>query len=375
MKKIISLVLSLLFLFNVLYFNIFTLKAKAISAKAYIAINADTGGVILGENINLKLSMASTTKIMTSLILAEQNTPDKTVLITDEMVKTEGTSMGLKSGYTVTYKDLLYGMLLSSGNDAANAAAIAISGSIKNFTVLMNKKAKALGMKNTNFDTPSGLDSDRHFSTCYDMAILTKEALKNNSFKNAVSLKQVTVCFKEPKITVTLKNHNKLLEYDYIKGVKTGFTKKSGRCLVSFAEKENKRVIAVTLKDPDDWKDHKELLDESLLKLYNYNISSEDLGIDNTVAVVNGNADRVEVKIPDINISLTNEERKNISYKINIKKILYAPVFKNNTVGSIDYYLNGKKVSAFNIKTVSDISKTNTSFFKIIIKNFLLLLG
>ena len=152
MKKILVFFLT----FFVLLFPL-NVNALDVNAKAYILVNAETLGVIAGNNYNEKLPMASTTKIMTALILAEQQSPQKTVKVTKEMISVEGSSMGLVDGDTVSYNDLLYGMLLASGNDAANVTAYAIGGSLENFAKIMNKKAKDLGLKNTNFVTPSGI--------------------------------------------------------------------------------------------------------------------------------------------------------------------------------------------------------------------------
>ena len=251
-------------------------NAISTSAKAFCVMCADTGEVLASSNAHLRLSMASTTKIMTALILAELNTLDKEIVTTKEMVTVEGSSMGLLEGDSISYYELLVGMLLASGNDAANTTAIAVSGSVEAFAKLMNKRANEIGMKNTNFVTPSGLDDDEHYSTAFDMSLLACEALKNDTIRNIVSQKKITISYGNPPYQRTLYNHNKLLgSYEYCIGVKTGFTKKSGRCLVSAAEMDNCRVVAVTLNNPNDWSDHEALLDYGLSELKLHDITAD----------------------------------------------------------------------------------------------------
>ena len=195
------------------------------SAKAAIVINGITGEVIYEHNANERLPMASTTKIMTALILAEQEDLSKEISCTKEMVTVEGSSMGLLVGDRVTYHDLLYGMLLASGNDAANTTAISIGGSVQKFADIMNEKAKELNLNNTHFVTPSGLDAEGHFTTAHDLALLAAYALKNEEFKKAASSYTARLCYGNPPYQRTLTNHNKLLKsYNGLVGVKTGFT-------------------------------------------------------------------------------------------------------------------------------------------------------
>lgn len=239
------------------------IKAAAIgtSAKAAILINGDTGEVIYEQNADTRLPMASTTKIMTALMLCEYGRFDREITVTAEMLRVEGSSMGLLPGDRVDLRDLLYGMLLASGNDAANVTAYVLGGNIDKFVRMMNQRAQELGLVNTHFETPSGLDGDEHYTTARDLARLAMFAMKNEEFRTAASSKTATLEYGNPPYRRTLSNHNKLLKiFDGAVGVKTGFTKKSGRCLVSAAQRDGKFVIAVTLNDPNDWEDHKELL-------------------------------------------------------------------------------------------------------------------
>lgn len=347
------------------------IRAVSTSAKSHILINADTLEVLDSNNSHLRLSMASTTKIMTALILAEQNTPDKTIVTTKKMVTVEGSSMGLLEGDTVSYYALLVGMLLSSGNDAANTTAIAIAGSTDKFAELMNKKAAQIGMTNTHFVTPSGLDDEEHYSTAYDMALLAAYALKNETIRSIVCQKSITVSYGNPPYKRTLTNHNKLLSmYDKCIGVKTGFTKKSGRCLVSAASDNGCTVIAVTLNDKDDWDDHINLLEYGLSKLTPKDVSYK-FDID-TVNVVGANTLGARVSAERLVIGLDKSNSSNIKAELFLKPFIYAPVRPGTVVGYVEYSLDGIAIAKFDVYTVADLEfeqeKKRTFYENIFIK-------
>jgi len=322
--------------------------ALTTSAESAILINADTKEIIYEQNAHKKLPMASTTKIMTSLILAEQPNLEKRIICTKEMVTVEGSSMGLLPGDSVSYFDLLYGMLLASGNDAANTTAIALSGSIENFVAAMNLKARAMGLKSTNFVTPSGLDDEQHYSTAYDMSILTANALKNENFKAASSSYTKTLFYGNPPYNRTLTNHNRLLKsYEGLIGVKTGFTKKSGRCLVTAAERDGGRIIVVTLNDRNDWQTHKNLLDYGFSSLQDLELSTD---LDNTfLLVLKGTFDKVSLKSNPINIKMLPENIKRVEKKIWLPQNITAPVKSGDTVGKVRYYLDGNLIASSEI--------------------------
>ena len=198
----------------------------ALSARAAILMTSDTLEVVYAKNEHERLPMASTTKIMSALLALEYKSPDEAVTVTKEAVSVEGTSMGLLPGDCVSVKTLACGMLLSSGNDAANVAAYAVSGGLDEFTALMNQRAKELNMNDTSFETPSGLDSENHYSTAYDMALLGAEAIKNPEFLSICSKKSMSVSYGNPPYRRTVTNHNRLLTIDEdCIGIKTGFTK------------------------------------------------------------------------------------------------------------------------------------------------------
>ena len=336
----------------------FSLSTKAIStsAKASILINADTGEVIYSQNQNEKLPMASTTKIMTALLLCEEGNMEKGITVTPQMVKVEGTSMGLLGGDKVTYKALLYGMLLASGNDAANVTAYALGGTIDGFVNMMNQRAKELGLNNTHFETPSGLDGDEHYTTAEDLANLARVCMDNPLFKEAASTKAITLEYGNPPYRRTLTNHNKLLKiFEGAAGVKTGFTKKAGRCLVSCAEREGKRVIAVTLKDPNDWEDHINLLNYGLEKVKTTVITPEKT--DFSISVISSQNQSVEVKIEEYTVS--SLDTSGFSCEVNLPTFLYAPVKEGDVIGSVVYYKNKTQIARRDIKASQNIEKNS----------------
>lgn len=326
-----------------------------VSAKAAVLIEASSGKILMEKNAYERLPMASTTKIMTALLLAERGNLDETLVTTREMVTVEGSSMGLRAGDTVSYHDLLYGMLLASGNDAANTTAIALGGSLSGFAQMMNDKAADLGLTSTHFVTPSGLDDPDHYTTAYDLARLAAYAMENPDFKAAASSKTATLCYGNPPYKRTLANHNKLLSrYEGTIGVKTGFTKKSGRCLVSSAEREGARLVAVTLNAPDDWNDHENLFNFGFSQLENVELDVS-LPID-SLQVAGGNADRVKLQVIPQSLSLFKGEAERLERRIFLPAFLYSPVEAGQTVGRIDYFLDGKTVASAEILAAGQVS-------------------
>ena len=227
-----------------------------VSAKSAALLDGMTGECLYEKNGDQRALIASTTKIMTGLLVCEAGDLDRTVTVPETAAGTEGSSMYLKSGETLTRRELLYGMMLHSGNDAALTLAISVSGSEAAFVRQMNRRACALNLTQTHFANPHGLDSGENYSTALDLARLAQAALQNEQFRTVVSTKTIACAGR------TLTNHNKLLwRYDGCIGVKTGYTRHAGRILVSAAERGGRMLIAVTISDPDDWRDHVSLLD------------------------------------------------------------------------------------------------------------------
>lgn len=230
--------------------------APEVSAESSIVIHADTGRVLYEKNADRQMLIASTTKIMTALVALEHCDPAEPVTVKPEWAAVEGSSMYLKTGETYTMEELLYGMMLASGNDAATAVACHVAGDIPSFAALMNEKAQELGMTGSSFENPHGLDGEAHYSTARDMATLAACAMENEAFAKIVGTRSTTIK------GLTYVNHNKLLTMcDGTIGIKTGFTKAAGRTLVSCCERDGARLICVTLHAPDDWEDHRALYD------------------------------------------------------------------------------------------------------------------
>ena len=245
MKKFISFSLCLLI------FLMIPFKAFSYSAKSMVLMESSTNTVLDSVNCDKRLPMASTTKIMTALVVLRYADIDSIIKVPPEACGVEGTSVYLKTGECLSVLELLYALLLESGNDAAVALAIGTFGSLESFVFAMNDMAVKLGLKDTNFTNPSGLPDDNHYTTARELAVIASVALENTIFSEIVSSDTYKSASR------SYKNHNKLLKmYDYAVGVKTGYTKKAGRCLVSAAKKDGITLICVTLSDPDDWLDH-----------------------------------------------------------------------------------------------------------------------
>lgn len=345
-KKVFIVVLILAFL----SFPVNSLGENDISARSAVVIDGETGIVLYDKNMSEQRSMASTTKIMTAILAVESGKLGCTVTATKDIVS-EGTSIGIEKGDCFTLETLVWAVLLESGNDAALLIAEYLAGTESDFSVLMNEKAAEIGMENTNFVTASGLDANEHYSTAYDMAVLASYAVKNPIFRRICSSEQYTASYIAPEITETYTNHNKLLKmYDGIFGVKTGFTKKSGRCLVSACERNGRTLIAVTLNAPDDWNDH--------IKLYDYCFglsehSNIDIALPERIKVHGAECEWLELVCDDMSTSTINNEI--VSYLVLLPQFTYAPISKGDCIGKVLLLVNGKKYKEIILKADSDI--------------------
>ena len=349
-----------------------------LSAQAAVLICANNGEVLFSKNADKQLSMASTTKIMTSLLALEYAEPDKEITVTDEMVRVEGTSMGLVAGDSVSLRELVYGMLLQSGNDAANTVACVVGGNKEKFAEMMNSRAKQIGMNNTNFVTPSGLDDDNHYSTAYDMALLACECMKNPEFAFICSQRRASLTYGNPPYLRTVENHNRLLRiYKYSVGIKTGFTKKSGRCLVSAAEKDGVTLVAVTLRAPDDWNDHIALFEYGFSRCKGSEFTCNLNGI--MLDVAGGMKQKIPVTVAETVQWMSDSK---ICVNIRMKPFVYAPVKEGDIVGKAYFTSEGMTISEvfihaaesvdFKPATATTDESTNGLFTKFanIIKDF-----
>ena len=335
-----------------------TPKAQAISAEKAIVLDAVSGRVLFEKNPDQRSLIASTTKIMTALIICEQCNVLDRMRIPKEAVGIEGSSMYLKEGEILTIQELLYGLMLSSGNDAAVALAIYCGGTVEGFAELMNDKARNLGLTGTHFENPNGLDSPGHYSTARDLARLASFAMENPIFYKTVSAKTVKIGER------SLRNHNKLLwQVEGADGVKTGFTKAAGRILVSSATREGRRIIAVTLNDGDDWRDHAALLEEGFARYSHQEIVKEN-DLVGTLEVAGGQHKRVELlAAEDFSYSLAAEERPVLM--VPGPGFVYAPVAAGADAGYAYVLIEGKAVGKVPIvygETIEQIKTEEKSF-------------
>lgn len=318
----------------------FCFSAHALSAKSAVVIDADTGAILFSQNADEVLPMASTTKIMTAIVAIEEGNTQKEYTVKKDYTLVEGSSMYLKENEKISVLDTLYGLMLMSGNDAALAIAGEYGGNDA-FVQKMNDKASSLGLVNTHFDNPNGLDSENHHTTALELAKLTAYALKNPTFAEIVSTKTYT------SGTRTMTNHNKLLKmYDGCIGVKTGYTKKSGRCLVSAVKQNGRTLIAVTLNDPNDWNDHISMFD-SAFKLYNPVIIQKKGDIISNVYCEGGTKSKVKLACENnITVWLTEDEKSNVEFSVCGRPFVYAPIKSGERYGKINYMLNGEVIAS-----------------------------
>ncbi len=320
---------------------------SAISAECAIVVDGQTGRVLYEKDADRQSLIASTTKIMTALVVCEQCNVLDRMRIPKEAVGIEGSSMYLREGEVLTIQELLYGLMLQSGNDAAVALAIYCGGTVEGFAELMNDKAHRLGMDGTHFVNPNGLDAPGHYSTARDMAILAAYAMENPIFAQTVSTKTVTAGGR------TLRNHNKLLwQVEGADGVKTGFTKAAGRILVSSATRQGRRIIAVTFNDPNDWQDHKSLLEQSFSQYTGKTLVSRGTCL-GTAEVAGGDAGYVQLlAAEDFTFAVTEEE----TWQIILPEpgFVYAPVAEGQPAGYAHISIDGVPVG----KVALQYSKT-----------------
>lgn len=323
-----------------------------VSAKAAVVFSPSSGEMVFDKSGDEKLSMASTTKIMTTLLALEyiSENGDKQITITGEMANVEGSAMGLKAGDKISLYNLCVGMMMCSGNDAANSVAVALGKG--DFAKMMNARAKEIGMNSTSFVTASGLDDENHYTTAKDMALLGAKAMENPDFERIVSSKSMNANYKSKEkgeITVRFKNHNKLLSFmEDCVGIKTGFTKKSGRCLVSAVRRNGVLLICVTLNAPDDWNDHIALYDYCFQMLKTYTPSKTSF----SVPTSDGSG---------ANLVLDDESPIHYFNECSITEAVYLPRFIYNesgrTFGRVDYIRDGKVLCSRSIISPESVSE------------------
>ena len=314
-----------------------------VNAEAAVVMDADSGRLLYAQNPDKRLANASTTKIMTALLTLEQPDQDRYFTVDSDAIQVEGTTMGLQPGDSVTLHQLAAGMLLPSGNDAANAAAVEIAGSEEAFVRLMNQRAAELGLENTQYRNPSGLDAEGHYSSARDLATLAAHALENEDFADIVSKQEIRMAFGNPPYNRSLYTTNKLLErYPYAIGVKTGYTDDAGLCLVTAAEKDGTRLIIVTLNGKDDVNTHMRLYEHFFPLLARVDLSGFTEGL--SVPVTGGTRDSVAaVPAAEPEAALLEREYDELTREVELPQFIYAPVQAGQVLGEIRL-LSGDKV-------------------------------
>lgn len=351
--RISSLLAALLF---ALLSLVLPAQALSLSAQSAVLIDARDGRVLYEKDADTPRPMASTTKIMTAVVALESCDVNEIIEIADEAVGVEGSSIYLQKGERMTLLELLYALLLQSANDAAVAIAVGVGGSVGNFADMMNEKATSLGLTSTHFENPNGLDADGHVTTAHELALLTAYALKNPIFAEIVATYKRKIS--GPNGTVRLVvNHNKLLNmYDGCVGVKTGFTKKSGRCLVSAAYRESLTLVSVTLSAPDDWRDHTAMLNYGY-ENYCCEILCDEGGFIEALPVVGGVQDSLLCANCDYVAATLPRDHGEITVDVQLPQMIYAPVSAGDIVGHVTYKCDGKVIGETDIKAAYNIEQ------------------
>lgn len=342
-----------------------------INSRSAVVIDRKSKAVIYGKNENIKKAMASTTKIMTAMVVIQNTNLNNTVEISKKSAGTGGSRLGLKVGDKITVKDLLYGLLLRSGNDCAVALAEYVAGSVQEFSNLMNQNAQMLGLNNTHFVTPHGLDEEEHYTTAYELAVLTDYALNNEVFAQIVNTKSYTININEN--TKTLNNTNELLgNLNGVYGVKTGFTNGAGRCLVTSIKRGNLDIICVVLgadTKKDRTRDSAKLIEYTFNKYEEINISEKvkesfeswnEINA-NRINIEKGESNKLKLVLKDKDkiytypIEKGTEEK--IKVEINANLLLKAPVKENTKIGELKVYYDNKEIMTIDIINSNAINK------------------
>lgn len=346
-------------------YNVSAAKAVeiSVSANSAVVMEASTGRVLYQKNAYEKMPMASTTKIMTALVAIENGNLSDMVKISANASGIEGSSIWLSPGETMTLSDLLFGLMLASGNDAAIAIAEHVGGDVETFVGMMNDKAREIGAYNTHFVNPNGLPAGDHYTTAYDLALISAYAMQNKTFREVVKTQYKTLPWEGHEWDRVVKNKNKILwNYEGGNGIKTGFTKEAGRCLAAAAEREGMQLVSVVLCAPDMFNDCMVLMDYGF-ENYDHSLvvkAGEKIG---EIAVKDG----MEKSFPvytdkDVYFPLTQEEAANLNKRVYIEETLTAPVKKGQQVGRIDIWLGEDRIQSVALSAPYDIGENSYSF-------------
>lgn len=336
-----------------------------LNARAYLLMDAVTGRILIEKNSQMRLPMASTTKIMTAIVALEKGDLSSKVTVSRMAASIGGSSFHLIVGETMSLENLLYGLLLPSGNDAAIAIAEHIGGDVETFVEMMNQKAREIGAENTSFKNPHGLDEPGHYTTARDLALITRYALNIPKFKEIVSTKDIVI--NEGKYPRHIYNTNRLLRIsDNIDGVKTGYTGKAGKCLVATAQKNGFRLISIVLGAQDHF--------STSLRLINYGFDNYELkklaSKDSVYAAVpvKGGIVKKAVAVAGEDVTLPLSEKEKVRINISVPPFIQAPVYKNQVLGEIQIYVDSTLIYSAPLVSIYDIRKKSLfdNFYKMI---------
>jgi D-alanyl-D-alanine carboxypeptidase (penicillin-binding protein 5/6) len=329
-----------------------------ISAEAAVLLDWNSGRILYARNPHLPKHMASTTKIMTAIIALERGNMDEEVITSPRAANTGGSSIWLEEGEVKTLQELLFGLMLRSGNDAAVAIAEHIAGDLESFAELMTKRARELGAKNSSFRNPHGLHDPKHYTTAYDLALISSHAMGLKEFRNIISTPSVTISWPGHPWSRYLYNQNKLFDlYEGAEGIKTGWTTPAGRCFVGAAERGGRRLISVVLNAPQMWEDTISLLDYGYNCFSNVNLVKEGQYL-KSVAVAGGATQKVEaVAGGKYFYPLQPLEEDKITYRFVLNEPLKAPLKKGERIGELEVYFEQELTGVVDLLAGSEVPK------------------
>ncbi len=333
----------------------------SVGSGSAILIDAESGSVLYSKNADMQRGMASTTKVMTALVVLETLSLEDVVEITPEMTGVEGSSLYLTVGERLSVEELLYGLMLESGNDAAVALAIACDGSVEKFAERMNERAASLGLTHTHFANPHGLSAAGHYTTARELALITAEAMKNDSFRTIVSTYQKQIPYQNHPQARYLTNHNPLLKkYDGMIGVKTGWTTADGKCFVTAAQRDGLTLIAVSLGDTNISVTHKALLDHGF---ETFSAIPLKVNAPLTIPLVGGTQDFLPLQA-ESELTVCLPKGETVQTRLELPPFLYAGTEKGQTVGRAVFYWNDTEIGSVLLQTASEAPVKRISFWE-----------
>lgn len=360
MKKLLFWAL-LPFLLSILFIKTAEAELKPLSAEAAVLLDWNSGRILYAKKPHLPKPMASTTKIMTAIVALEKGNLHDEIITSAQAAAVGGSSIWLEAGEKKTLEELLYGLMLRSGNDAAVAIAEHIGGDVASFARMMTQRARELGARNTSFRNPHGLHHPEHYTTAYDLAIIAAHAMGIKEFQKIISTPQVTISWPGHPWDRHLYNQNKLLEtYPGAEGIKTGWTTPAGRCFAGSAAREGRRLIAVVLNAPQMWEDTIAMFDYGFDDFTPYLLVKTDQYL-KSIAVLNGVSGKVEALAgsPFYYPLEKEEEVDKVTYRFLVQEPLKAPIRKHERIGELEVYYDGSIVGVIDLLAGSDINKQN----------------